>query len=106
MLLLYTATGENFHSCGTNPSRGPIILLSLRKLQTSKKVYDLIHEFEILKYLRENMSEKNPIIAYGRTLLHCAAWTGKLEICKYLIEDTSQINLHHTKLSELGEKYT
>ena len=29
---------------------------------------------------------------YGRTLLHCAAMTGKLEICKYLIED--RVNLH------------
>ena len=44
--------------------------------------------------LRENMSDKNPIMGYGRTLLHCAAMSGKLEICKYLIEDTSQINLH------------
>ena len=38
------------------------------------------------------MSHKNPIMEYGRTLLHCAAMTGKLEICKYLIED--RVNLH------------
>ena len=44
--------------------------------------------------LRENMSDKNPIMEYGRTLLHCAAMTGKLEICRYLIEGTTQINLH------------
>ena len=40
------------------------------------------------------MSDKNPIMEYGRTLLHCAAMTGSIEICKYLIEDTIQINLH------------
>ena len=38
------------------------------------------------------MSHKNPIMEYGRTLLHCAAMTGKFEICKYLIED--RVNLH------------
>ena len=50
-LLLYTATGENFYFCGTNRSRGPMIFLPFRKLQTSKKNYDLIQEFGILPYL-------------------------------------------------------